>query len=122
MKYNMATLKRLQKNGKQDLLNEAWKRHLLKSINKQRPKKDYGGLRDCTHYLCNDEMGESVWEFWIEDKGNLTDEELQEYIDEMEVHNNTPYDCSGLLCTAWIQFHRNPSGLVSFIHKRNLDV
>lgn len=67
------------------------------------------------------EDGESVTYYGIVRDYGETDEEIQEWIDEMEVHNTSPYDCSGKLCTAWISWKRTPSG-ISVVHHMVLDV
>lgn len=65
---------------------------------------------------------EGGFEFWIDPSLlDATDEEIEEYMDELEEHNNTPYDCSGKLCTSWISWSRTPSG-VAIIHRKDLDV
>jgi len=122
MKYNIATIRRYKNKGQDELFNKALMQRVLKNVNKRTPKIDFGGLSDNPHYLVPDSDYESSYEFWIEEANGRTDEELNEYCDEMEVHNCTPYDCSGLMCTAYITWYRNKSGLISFVHKKNLDV
>ncbi len=52
-----------------------------------------------------------------------TDEEIREYIDEyLWERIYSPYDCTGQPFTRWINWHRNPCGLVSYIHYKALDV
>lgn len=51
-----------------------------------------------------------------------TDEDLDEYIDNRRVVINSDYDCTGLLFTSHIHWHRNPCGLVSIVHTLNLDI
>ena len=122
MKYNIATIRRYKNKGQDELFNRALMQRVLKNVNKRTPKIDFGGLRDNSHFLVPDSDYESSYEFWIEEANGRTDEELNEYCDEMEVHNYTPYDCSGLMCTCYISWYRNKSGLISFVHKKNLDV
>lgn len=33
-----------------------------------------------------------------------------------------PYDCTGQPITLWIDWHRNPSGLISYVHHIGIDV
>lgn len=49
------------------------------------------------------------------------EEEIREFIRDMEVHNNSPYDCSGKLCTMWIDWKVTPAGL-AVVHHMCLDV
>lgn len=65
------------------------------------------------------------WESWTEaiiirDDG-YDDEELNDVCKELEMHSNSPYDCTGKPCTAWIDWKRTPAGIV-FIHCIQLDV
>lgn len=53
---------------------------------------------------------------------NMTDEEIQDCIDSMRLVIRSPYDCTGQRFTRWITVHKNPSGLVSFVHYMGLDV
>ena len=122
MKYNAMSIKRYKNKDQKELANRALMQNILKRANKRRPKIAVKSLSDEPHYLVPESNYESVYEFWIEEAQGRTDEELQEYCDEMEVHNNTPYDCSGFMCTCYISWYRNKSGLISFVHKKNLDV
>lgn len=121
MKYNAMSIRRYKNKDQKELTNRALMQNILKRANKRRPKT-IKSLSDTPHYLVPENNYETVYEFWIEEAQGRTDEELQEYCDEMEVHNNTPYDCSGLWCTCYISWYRNKSGLISFVHKQNLDV
>lgn len=118
MKYNYMSIKRYKNKDQKE---RALMQNILKRTNKRRPKT-IKSLSEKPHYLVPESNYESIYEFWIEEAGDRTDEELQEYCDEMEVHNNTPYDCSGFWCTCYISWYRNKSGLISFVHKQNLDV
>ena len=122
MKYNAMSVRRYKNKGQDELFNKALMQYTLRRIERKPTKVDFGGLRDNPHYLVPESNYESVYEFWIEEDDGRTDAELQEYCDEMEVHNYTPYDCSGLMCTCYISWYRNKSGLISFVHKKNLDV
>lgn len=53
----------------------------------------------------------------------MTDEEIQEYVDENIVMQiRSPYDCTGQQFTMWFQWHRNPCGLISYQHQIGIDV
>ena len=57
------------------------------------------------------------------DGNKYTDEEIREFIDDsMVMRIYSPYDCTGKLFTVWIEWHRNPSGLISYRHRVGLDV
>lgn len=65
-------------------------------------------------------------EYWyrigILDPEDATDEELREYFDGMRVVIDSPYDCTGRAFTSHISWHRNPCGLVSYVHAMAVDV
>lgn len=69
-----------------------------------------------------DDDGESWREYGFRDFGDATDEEIQAYFNRMQVVILSPYDCTGKPFTNWIDYHRNPCGLVSFVHRLSLDV
>lgn len=121
MKTNIQAIKRMKS---QDLKFKALTQRVLMSTHNQRKPHEIGGLMDEKHVVVTDKKyEESITEFWIEDGlQDWTDEEIRDYMKDMECHNNTPYDCSGKMVTYWITFHRNPTGLVSFTHHKCLDV
>lgn len=53
---------------------------------------------------------------------DYTDEQVQEIIDEMYERIYSLYDCTGRPFTRWIDWHRNPSGLISYRHYKGLDI
>lgn len=51
-----------------------------------------------------------------------TDEYLQELFDEMRIRPRyAAYDCTGDPFTIYITWHRNPSGLISYVHHIGYD-
>lgn len=67
--------------------------------------------------------GETVLEYRIY-PGNwddVLDEEIEEELRPLEVHNFSQYDCTGKLCTAWLTWKRVKAGL-SVCHCLCLDV
>lgn len=51
-----------------------------------------------------------------------TDEDLQELFDEMRIRPRyAAYDCTGDPFTIYITWHRNPSGLISYVHRIGYD-
>lgn len=59
----------------------------------------------------------------LEDYLSLTDDDIREFVDEcMMVRIYSDYDCTGRPFTRWIDWHRNPCGLISYVHAMALDV
>lgn len=53
---------------------------------------------------------------------DLTDEEIDEWFEEnMKVRICSPFDCTGKLFTWVIDWHRNPCGAISYVHKMVYD-
>lgn len=51
-----------------------------------------------------------------------TDEDLRELFDEMRIRPRyAAYDCTGDPFTVYITWHRNPSGLISYVHRIGYD-
>ena len=69
---------------------------------------------------------ENEFEAWTEygffEAEGMSDEEIQECIDDMRIVICSPYDCTGRELTLWIDWHRNPCGLISVIHRKAIDV
>ena len=60
-----------------------------------------------------------IWEDYL----SLTDDEIQEFVDEcMTVRIYSDYDCTGRPFTRWVDWHRNPCGLISYVHAMAIDV
>ena len=54
---------------------------------------------------------------------DMVKEDVEEWLSEnMEIHNYSPYDCTGKLFTKWIDWHVNPDNSISFIHRMGLDI
>ena len=65
---------------------------------------------------------EAMFEYGIDPRlSDYTDAELEDFFRDQEVHNTSPYDCSGKMCTSWIVWKRTPVG-VAFVHRKHLDV
>ena len=57
------------------------------------------------------------------DGNKYTDEEIREFIDDsMVMRIYSPYDCTGKAFTVGVDWHRNPSGLISYKHYIGFDV
>lgn len=96
---------------------------LLKKLTKQKPSASIVSLLDEPRRLFSED-GEGVTEYGWCDPENCTDEEIQEYFDEQWKHVHWPaqWDCSGQLFTVGINWHRNPNGMISYVHHMALDV
>ena len=103
-----------------------WK-HLFKKIY----KSEHGrGGHDRLAYSMQERdriaWDESDGEYWTEyglfDGSDMSDDEVREAIDDMRYIVCSPYDCTGKPTTCWITWHRNPTGLISYIHRVGLDI
>jgi hypothetical protein len=81
------------------------------------------------HYADDDYEAYTEYGFLVNYKGEplngieYTDEDIREFIrDNMVLRIHSPYDCSGEMFTMWVDWHRNPSGLISYRHRVGLDV
>ena len=77
----------------------------------------YGYIKpsDILYYLGR----HAIWENYI----SLTDDDIREFVDEcMTVRIYADYDCTGRPFTRWIDWHRNPCGLISYVHAMAVDV
>lgn len=62
---------------------------------------------------------QTEWDAYLD----LTDSEINEWInDNMEVRIFSDYDCTGKPFTVSINWHRNPCGLISYVHNMALDI
>lgn len=81
--------------------------------------RDDGEPDDCQPYWKEYGYFDGHWS----DGTEMTDEEIREYIDEyISVRVYSPYDCTGESFTRFIHWHKNPSGLVSYINYMTIDV
>lgn len=73
---------------------------------------------------CYDNDGDGWKEYGYFDGSGMTDDEVREYIDEnIRVRPPySPYDCTGRAFTWLVDWHRNPSGLISYINRMTLDL
>lgn len=67
------------------------------------------------------EDGESWYEYCIIEDCGKTDEEIQDYVDGLERHIYSQYDCTGRPFTRWIHWKRVPAGIV-IVHALGLDL
>ena len=70
-----------------------------------------------------DEYGDDVTEYgFIKGSEDWTDDEIEMWRKTSWIRIYSPYDCTGRLFTCWITCHRNPNGVVSFVHRLGRDV
>lgn len=100
----------------------------LRKILKEDYKRNHGGvMREVkpltkAHRIRVDEDGEHWTEYGLFNGRGLTDEDIEEIMDSYRYIVRSPYDCTGLPTTCWITWHRNPTGLISYIHCVTLDL
>lgn len=106
------------------LLGEKEKR-LLKKMFKKTPWRGIPSLMDEERAGDFNESGEnfSLFGFLPEKFSKYSDDEIRELLDEnMREEIRSPYDCTGKRFTMWIDFHRNPCGRISYVHRMGIDV
>lgn len=69
-----------------------------------------------------DEDGDSWVDYGFRNIGFMTDDEIDEWMEEHEVcHSYSMYDCSGEAVTSTLHWHRNPDNTISVIHHMSID-
>jgi len=103
---------------------KVWRKILKKDY-----RRNHGGVMRETKPLSKelriraDEDGDAYWtEYGLFDGRGLTDEDIEEIIDSYRYIIRSLWDCTGLPHTCWITWHRNPTGLISYIHRVGLDI
>lgn len=122
MKYNLRAIKRFYEKEKKDLMEQAFFRNINKKTYNQKVGKPLLSLRDKERVYQKEDDYEAWTEYGFFEADKMTDEEIQECINDMWITVNSPYDCTGKEFTMWITWHRNPCGLISVIHRKGLDV
>ena len=62
---------------------------------------------------------ETLWEAYM----SISDPEVTEwFMENVIITIYSPYDCTGMPFTRRLDWHRNPSGLVSYVHHVEYDV
>ena len=106
---------------------------MFRKIEKKSYKRMHGGAPKEVRPLLDEErifitkedreLGEPYWyEYGFLRGTNWTDEEVEEIIDDMVYRVHSMYDCTGEPTTVWLTWHRNPSGLISFVHHVTIDI
>lgn len=120
-KYNPGPRQRKVKSEK-DLI-KLFEKRTYKSIHGGMAKPVFS-LQEDTRIHCDDnEYGDSFREYgFIKGSENWSDEDIKYWIDSEWIDIRSPYDCTGKIFTAYIGYHRNPNGIISFIHCKSLDI
>lgn len=71
-------------------------------------------LYACDRVRYNDDETRTEYGFFV--GTGWTDDEIREELELMKYRINSPYDCTGQPFTINIKWHRNPSGLISYVH------
>lgn len=90
---------------------------------------DYDGLMIALSLMDapRDASGDS-WDCMVQygffNGADMDDDDVREYIDDnIRIRPPySPYDCTGRPFTMYINWHRNPTGLISFVNHIGLDV
>lgn len=118
MKY---TIKR---DPKRDVIDTKTMHKILKKVYKRVHRRDKGQviapLYACDRTRYTDWDSRKDYGFFV--GTGWTDDEIREEIEAMTLRVNSPYDCTGQPFTITINWHRNPSGLISYVHWIGYDV
>lgn len=84
-------------------------------------------LRECTRVRNQYDDAPDVLEYGFLPQDCLTDwedDEIDEFFKEYVriEYIPSPYDCTGQAFTNWIHWHRNPDGVISYVHSIGVDV
>lgn len=107
------------------MLSKKAKKVLKRMYKKAHPTRenDFGwSLREADRVMTEDgEEGWTEYGFYALDS-SMTNDEISEWFEEnVVVRIWSDYDCTGKPFTAWLHWHRNPCGLVSFVHYLSID-
>ena len=105
------------------ILNRRQKRLFSKLMRKGGPARPVVSLSDAPRrgYRDDDTDGFFEYGFLPERLSDADDDVIDAVVDSMREEINSPYDCTGLRFTMWIDWHRNPSGRVSYVHRYGID-
>ena len=86
----------------------------------QRFRADSDGEGWCYYGFASDAIAD---DYCVDSCDELTDSEVTAWFDEcMAVVICSDYDCTGRTFTYMIDWHRNPDGSISFVHRMSVDV
>ena len=121
-----------ERNVPADKINE-WRRKYIGEIRRELARIDREfpdplekPMTEGWRSLMDDECGEEGYDFRIlpvKNPDDWEDEEIEEYILNKVGYPpiNSPYDCTGKRFTMWVNWKRQPAGIV-MIHRWGLDV
>ena len=84
----------------------------------------FPSLLESSRAQYDNDNGDGWVEYGYFDGADMTDDDIREYIDEY-IRVRPPYsmyDCTGRAFTWLVDWHRNPSGLISYRNHMALDV
>ena len=131
MKHNWSFIQRLSKQGepKKALLEKAFDEYLSyreeRALARQHCRSIWSyrdiSLSESYRYRVRDQKyGETWCEYRL--LPPMRPEDIEEVKEDEWCFINSPYDCTGRAFTQGIHPHINPSGWVSWIHYKGLDV
>lgn len=99
------------------------KRAAKKSLNRG-DDYEWDSMIDSPRSGCGDDNWDTMVQYGFFDGHNKSDADVREFIDEyIRIRPPySPYDCTGRPFTMYVHWHRNPSGLISFVNHIGLDV
>lgn len=116
-------------DGTEHFLTDEQEKIWRKILKKDYKRTHHGGkdrlaksAMDGTRIYYDEGDGEYWTEYGFLHGTDYSDDEVREIIDDMRYRIYSPYDCTGKPFTMWIDWHRNPTGLISYVHRVGLDV
>ena len=118
-KYNPGPRQRKIRNEKE----------LMKLLEKKMYKAVHGGLpKQILSLQIESRIGydekdyESFREYgFLKGSEYWDDEDIREWVNSEWIEIHSPYDCTGKIFTAYIGYHRNPNGIISFVNCKSID-
>lgn len=108
-------------HSEQDLIKYLLKNYYKRTHPVRQERKSL--LEDARVHYSGNEYGDGFVEYgFIKGSEFWTDDDVQEWIECEWQRICSPYDCTGLAFTQGIDWHRNPSGIVSYQHYKGIDV
>ena len=125
MTYVNPVYQKVKKHKKFRTEKDLWKyfeKRCYKATHSEKPKKLFPLV--ITPRIAYDPNDPESWTEYgfIKESEQWNEQDIQEWKKEEWIRICSPYDCTGKPCTMWISTHKNPCGLVSFIHKKALDL
>lgn len=100
-------------------------KRIIKKMFKQPQWRGIPSLMDEERLGGFNESGDnfSLFGFLPEKFSKYSDAEIRELLNDlMREEIYSPYDCTGKRFSRWINFHRNPCGRISYVHRLGVDV